>query len=155
MRRSKKGVSEIVAAMMLITITVSAGILFYVYSSGLLGSLQGAQPQQPYANQIVLEYYNWPNSSTLTLYLRNTGSGLGILADFFVWGTNVTLASGSCKTYTTTALTPGNVCTAVLKVPSAIASTLTRGHAYPVKFVTKDGSVFSYNLILGQSGSPT
>lgn len=154
MRNSRKAVSEIVAAMILILIVVAGSVIVYVYSSGLLGRLQGAQPQQPYANQIVLEYYNWPSSSlnNLTLYLRNTGSGRGMLADFFVNGVPATLNStkGNCATYTTTPLLPGNTCTAVLTV----SGTIVAGYAYVVKLVTKDGSIFSYSLIAGQSGPP-
>ena len=53
MRRGRKGVSEVVAAMLLITITIAAATIFYIYSSGLLGSLTGAQPQSgQYSNQI-------------------------------------------------------------------------------------------------------
>jgi hypothetical protein len=149
----RKGLSDIVAALMLISIVVAASIILYVYSSGLLGSLQGAQPQQPYVNQIVLEYYNWPTSNlnNLTLYLRNTGSGRGLLADFFVNGTKVTLTKGSCVTYTTTALTPGSTCTAVLTISGL---NIKAGYAYIVKLVTKDGSIFSYSLVAGQSGPP-
>lgn len=149
---NKKGISEIAAALLLITITVAASIIIYIYSSGLLGSLQGAQPQQPYANNITLEYYNWPSSklSGLTLYLRNTGSGLGILSDFFVNGTAATLTQGSCTAYTSTALKPGGTCVAVLTV----SGTIKAGYSYTLKLVTKDGSVFSYSLIAGQSGPP-
>jgi flagellin-like protein len=157
MRNSRKAISEIVATVILILIVIAGAAIVYVYSSGTMGRLQGSQPQQPYANQIVLEYYNWNNNSTnqmthLTLYLRNAGSGRGLLGDFFVNATLVTL-TGSCTTYTTTPLLPGNTCTAILSV-SAIPKAPIAGYAYAVRLVTKDGSVFSYNLIAGQSGAP-
>jgi hypothetical protein len=110
----KRGISEIAAAMLLITIAVAASIIIYIYSSGLLGSLQGARPQQPYANQITLEYYDWSSSSSngncyspdlhkLCLTLRNVGAGIAVLADFFVAGVKVTLDTGAgstCAGYT-------------------------------------------------------
>jgi len=148
---------------MMIAIVLAAALVLYSYSSGLLGSLQGAQPQQPYANQITLEFYDWPNSGgtypnnmhILTLYLRNTGTGRAILADFFVNGTSVTLNStkGSCFTYTATLLAPTFPCVAILTIPSGV--TITAGYAYSVKLVTRDGSVFTYTLIAGQSGTPS
>jgi hypothetical protein len=151
--------------MLMISIVVAAAFVIYVYSSGVLGSLQGAQPQQPYTNQITLEYYSWPNSSrtypnnmhTLTLNFRNTGTGRAILADFFVNGTAVTLSSttGSCFTYTrtNTFLPPGSTCVAVLTIDPSIR--ITAGYAYAVRLVTRDGSVFTYTLTAGQSGTPS
>jgi hypothetical protein len=151
--------------MMMISIVVAATLVVYAYSSGLLGSLQGAQPQRPYTNQITLEYYNWPNTGgtypnnmhNLTLYLRNTGSGRAILADFFVNGTSVTLnnTKGSCFTYTATNtfLPPSSPCVAILTIPSTMR--ITAGYAYSVRLVTKDGSAFTYTLIAGQSGTPS
>jgi hypothetical protein len=167
-RLGRKAVSELVAAMMLISIVVAATFVIYVYSSNLLGSLQGAQPQRPYTNQISLEFYNWPNTGTypnnmhnLTLYLRNVGTGRTVLADFFVNGTSVTLDSsrGSCYTYTATNtfLPPGggasSNCIAILTIPSGMK--ITAGYAYAVRLVTRDGSVFTYTLIAGQSGTPS
>jgi len=151
--------------MMMIAIVVAATLVVYVYSSGLLGSLQGAQPQSPYANTITIEYYNWPNLGTtypnnmhnLTLYLRNTGVGRAVLADFLVNGTLVTLSNtrGSCFTYTatTTFLAPSSTCVAYLTIPSAV--TITAGYAYSVRLVTRDGSIVTYTLIAGQSGTPS
>jgi hypothetical protein len=150
--------------MMMIAIVLAATLVLYTYSSGLLGSLQGAQPQQPYANQIALEFYNWPNTGaypnnmhTLTLNFRNTGSGRAILADFFVNGTAVTLSSstGSCFTYTAanTFLPPGSTCVAVLTIDSG--TRITEGYAYSVRIATRDGSIFTYTLIAGQSGTPS
>ena len=157
-RRAKKGVSEYVAVMLLILITISGAIILYVYSSGLLGSLQGAQPQKPYANQITLEYYDWTGSSTcstdihkLCLTLRNVGSGIAVLADFFVGGTKTSPPTGSCTAYTVNGLGPQgatSTCQAILTVP---ITTVLSGVAYSVRVVTKDGSVFSYSCIAGQS----
>lgn len=144
---------------MMIAIVVAGGLLVYVYSSGLLGSLQGAQSQKPYTNQMALEFYNWPTSNlhNLTLYLRNTGTGRAVLADFFVNGAAVTLSSskGSCFTYTatTTFLAPSGTCVAILTIPVGV--TITAGYAYSVRLVTRDGSVFTYTLIAGQSGAPS
>jgi len=151
--------------MLMISIVVAAAFVIYVYSSGVLGSLQGAQPQQPYTNQITLEYYSWPNSSStypnnmhnLTLQFRNTGTGRAILADFFVNGTAVTLSgtTGTCFTYTTTTtfLPPGSTCVAVLTIPST--TIIRAGYAYSVRLVTRDGAVFTYTLTAGQSGTPS
>ncbi len=94
---------------------------------------------------------------TLTLNFRNVGSGRTVLADFFVNGTGVTLssASGSCYTYTATNtfLPPGGTCMAVLTIPPGVR--ITAGYAYSLRLVTRNGSVFTYTLIAGQSGTPS
>jgi hypothetical protein len=162
----KKGIGEIVAALILISIVVAASIIIYVYSSGLLGSLQGARPQQPYTNQLTLEYYDWTTNTncgpgkdstlqTLCLTLRNAGSGFAVLADFFVAGVKVTAPiKGSCAAYTAKSLLPQSAsggtqssCTAVLVIANP---TIVNGVAYSVRVVTVDGSVFSYSCIAGQ-----
>ncbi len=178
-RRSKKGVSEYVAVLLLILITVSGAIILYVYSSGLLGSLQGAALQKPYANQISLEYFDWSGTSTcstdlhhLCLTLRNVGSGVATLSDFFVSGVKITAPiTGTCSgytgskntvtitgtatgTYTVSGLIPQGAtsCQAVLTIPSTgPTTTILSGVAYSVRVVTSDGSVFAYSCIAGQS----
>jgi flagellin-like protein len=45
-RFTRRGVSSIIAALLLIAIAVAAGVLLYVFSIGLLGSLQGTGGQQ-------------------------------------------------------------------------------------------------------------
>ena len=144
MRRGKKAVSEIVAAMMLISITVAATFVIYVYSSNLLGSLTGAQPQSgQYSNQITLEYYDWTNTGSsgslcnlnratpdctkLKLTIRNVGSGLANIAAYYVSGTQITIGgvgsappicSGTATSYVaTTTITTGTVASKITYLP--------------------------------------
>lgn len=186
-RRAKKGIAEYVAVLLLIIITVAGATILYVYSSGLLGSLQGAQPQKPYSQMISVEYYDWTTTANpqtsdttlhyLTLTIRNVGSGIAVLSEFFVSGVKITAPiTGTCAAYTvsktSTSVTVGgmttatiantggllpqgpNSCTAILTIPNTGATqTITSGVAYPVKVVTTDGSVFSYSLVAGRSTS--
>jgi hypothetical protein len=170
MRRGKKAVSELVAIMMLISITVAAAFVIYVYSSGLLGSLTGAQPQTGlYTNQITLEYYDWtsctPTScsrSTLKLTIRNVGSGLANIAAYYVSGKLITypISSTTCTSVTgtvlvtsavssVTSLVPQATCTVTLAMPTT-GLTITSGVAYEVKIATNNGGVFAYSCVAGQ-----
>jgi hypothetical protein len=165
-RRAKKGIAEYVAVLLLIIITVAGTIILYVYSSGLMGSLQGAQPQKPYAQMITVEYYDWTTTASgtsdptlhhLQIIIRNVGSGIAVLSEFFVSGVKITTPiTGTCTTYTSTTkgLPPqgSNSCTAILTIPNTgVTQTITSGIAYPVKVVTGDGSVFAYSLVAGRS----
>ena len=153
MRIGKKGVSEILAATLLITITVCAAVIFYVYSSNLLGSLTAAQPQSgQYANQITLEYYDWTTLGSLILTVRNVGSGLANIAGYYVNGLKPTV-TGACTSVTTTTITtittlqPQQSCKVTLTITAA---SFVSGVAYSVKVVTNNGGVFSYSCIAGQ-----
>ena len=155
MRFGRKGISELVAALIMVMIVMAGAIIVYVYSSGMLGSLQGAQPQQgQYTNQIALEYYDWTNLQRLNLILRNVGSGRGTIAAFYISSTTSYVAininnTSTCKT--TTALLPQTTCNATLFIP--ISFSISQGISYTVKVATRDGAVFSYTCIAGQTSS--
>lgn len=146
---SKRGVSVIIAALLLIAIAVAAAVLLYVFSIGLMGSLGSSGGQQT-KDQVILEAYDWrTTANTLVLNLKNVGSSSVILtpgvADYFVNG------AAPAATPTTTCpatVTPGAAtCTVTIATPAS----LTSGAAYPIKVVLPDGGVFSYTAIDGQA----
>jgi flagellin-like protein len=152
-RQNKKGISELVAVLMMVAITIAAALLIYVYSSGLLGALQGAQPQQPYAGQVALEYYDWTTPNILTVTMRNVGSAVINLigSDWLINGVKQTgLSAWSCSTgSTSSSLLPQGSCRVTITI-AAGQPTVTPGVTYTVKVATVSGSVFSYSCIAGQ-----
>ncbi|MGP8068622.1 MAG: archaellin/type IV pilin N-terminal domain-containing protein [Candidatus Bathyarchaeia archaeon] len=165
----RRGVAEIIAAMLLIIITVAAALLLYGYASGLMGRLQGGAASQPYLEQVSLDYYNWPatdkcnTSYILCLTLRNVGVAKVTIAEVFVNGvlqtptlTNIGSGTG-CNT------PAGNVPlnTACMETIASFAANTfptdtpntapTSGVAYQVKIVTNDGAILSYSCIAGQA----
>jgi flagellin-like protein len=157
-RYSRRGVSVIIASLLLIAIAVAAAVLLYVFSIGLMGSLGSSGGQQT-KDQVILEAYNWATAGTLVLSLKNVGSSTVNLApgttttpgaDYFINGIAVATAAVSCGSASNTAVVPGSAtCIATLTVPTG---TWTPGTAYPVKLVLPDGGVFSYTAIDGQAG---
>lgn len=141
---SRKGASEVIAAMLLIVITVAASVLMYAYVSGLMGRLQGVAVRQPYLEQLALDYYDWTTSSALKLRLRNVGAATVTLSEFFING--ATQSQSGCSSN----LVPQTgVCTATI-TPAGSILPIQRGTAYVVKIVTTDGAIFSYSCIAGQ-----
>jgi flagellin-like protein len=143
---NNRGVSQVIAALLLIAIAVAAAILLYVFAIGLLGNLGssgGAQTKE----QLIMEAYNW-SGNTIKLTVRNVGSAAidAGATDVFVNGISAGTLSG-CATPTLTPL--GGSCTATITVPPT--GTFTPGAAYPLKLVTPDGGVFSYSVIDGGS----
>jgi len=159
-RFNRRGVSVIIAALLLIAIAVAAAVLLYVFSIGLMGSLSSSGGSQT-KDQLIMAAYNWPSGGPLVLYLQNVGSSTLTVspagggtstvagASYFIAGTLVTAAAGGPSPCGAT-LTPGSAsCSMSLTDPTTV--TLTSGAAYPVKVVTPDGGVFSYSAIYGQS----
>jgi flagellin-like protein len=146
---SNRGVSVIIASLLLIAIAVAAAVLLYVFSIGLMGSLGSSGGQQT-KDQVILESYDWLTSpTTLTLYLKNVGSSTVNLAagsaDYFVNGNAIATVLACTGA---SAVAPG---AATCKVALTVAATFTPGAAYPVKVVLPDGGVFSYTAIDGQA----
>jgi flagellin-like protein len=150
---SNRGVSQVIAALLLIAIAVAAAILLYVFSIGLLGSLGSSGGQQT-KQQLIMEAYNWPGGDPggpISLTIRNVGSAAidATHTDVFVNGLAAgTLGDGGCAI----TLTPTQSCVASVDVPTAPGSpTWVPGSAYPLKLVSPDGGVFSYSVIDGGS----
>jgi len=133
----------------MIAITVTSGIVVYVYASGLMGPLEGVKVQQPYLEKITLDYYqwNWKSSTAgnLTLELRNTGSTQITLADVFIIGQPVARTFGSgCSSGTLGVNAPG--CQVSITYTGLA---ITSGNAYNVRVVTSDGAIFDFSCIAG------
>jgi len=145
---NKRAVSAIIAALLLIAITVAAAILVYVFSIGLLGSLQSGGGQQT-KQQLIMEAYTWntAGTGTLSLTVRNVGPATIQFADFFINGAVQATPTGSCYAGATPTLLVGSSC--VLTEAGLVG--YSSGVAYPIKVVTVDGAVFSYSAIAGSA----
>jgi FlaG/FlaF family flagellin (archaellin) len=152
----KRGVSVIIAALLLIAIAVAAAVLLYVFSIGLMGSLGSSGGQQT-KDQVILEAYDWTGTD-LVLNLKNVGSSTvnlalvatGTGADYFINGVAATAGTGTVANACTSAVTPGAPTCQIALAPAG-TFTPTQGAAYPVKIVLPDGGVFSYTAIAGQA----
>jgi len=148
---NNRGVSEVIAAMLLIAIAVSAAILLYVFAIGLLGSLGSGGGSQT-KDVLILEAYNFPVGGPVVISMRNVGpNSINIGgADFFVNGIKATLgAPGSGTSCVSATLTPTQPCSAILTLGAG--SSLIWGSSYPLRVVTPDGGVFSYPVTAGGS----
>jgi flagellin-like protein len=149
-RFTNRGISTIIAALLLIAIAIAAGVLLYVFSIGLIGSLQGSGGQQV-KDQVIMEAYNWQTSGTLTLQLRNTGSTTVNLAttDYYLSGTLMATPTFTCLSpAVSTSMGPQGACTVAI---TAAAGSYTAGVAYVVKLALADGGVMSYSAVDGSA----
>jgi flagellin-like protein len=142
-----KGVSQVIAALLIIAVTVAAAVLLYVFAVGVIGNLSTGIGQQ-IADQVTMVSYSFPVGGPLSITTKNVGSSAVDLskADFFINGVSATPGSG-CAVM----IPPGGSCTTTLSLPGGYAG-LASGVSYPVKIVTANGAVFSYSVIYGGNG---
>lgn len=166
--QKRRAVSPIVATLLLIAISVAAGVIVYVFTSGLAGSLTNTHVNQ-LTEQVSLDAYNFQSSppNYLTMYLRNTGTGaITVSAVYFNgaltswYGTCGATSGPSTVTSGTSTLTTVAATTASTTAESAQGTcqlniyglTASAGTSYQVTIVTVDGGKFVYNVVAGQTG---
>jgi flagellin-like protein len=142
-----RAVNQVVAALLVIAVTVSAAVLLYVFSVGLITTLSTGGGQQ-IKQEVILQSYAFPVNGPLTITVTNNGLTSVDLsrADFFINGQPATSDPG-CSIV----LPVGGSCTTTLGLSTGYGS-LRSGTAYPVKIVTPDGAIFVYSCIYDASG---
>jgi flagellin-like protein len=136
---NRKAVSPVIATLLMIAIAVAAAILVYVWSMGLVGTLQSTGGQQT-KEQLIMEAYD-ATGNKWTLYLRNVGPTSANVTAIYVEGRPVD------EDFQSVIINPGEA-TSVDVTP---AITVRPGTAYTVKIVTASGAVFSYSVIAGRA----
>ena len=142
-KSTKKGVSPVIAVLLMIAIAVAAAILVYVWAMGLIGTLTGTGGQQV-KEQIIMDAYNWQTpAGPMTIYMRNVGSSQIIVDAVYVGGASAASNMNSQLTLQSTA-SP-----IAVSIPTSISP--TSGVAYTVKVITKTGGVFTFSVICGSA----
>ena len=148
-RFSRRGVAIVVTGYIIIMLTITAGVLFYVYSNRMFGNLLNSNPPET-MDSLSIDTYNWNSLTTLVLNVRNTGTDILTMTSvqWFVGGALQTQGSGC-----TGSLNPGTLCTETITPLTGV--TPTAGVVYVVKIVLSDGAMFSISAIAGQVSGQT
>jgi hypothetical protein len=137
-------VSQVIAALLLIAITVSGAILLYVFSIGLIGAVQTGGGQQV-KQQLILEAYDWTALGALKLWVKNVGAAEIVLADMFVNGlpVNFVIPAQCDNTF--------RIQQSCRIIVNQFLATITVGVTYSLRIVTVDGAIFSYPVTAGKA----
>ena len=166
----KKGVSPIIATLLLIAITVAAGVIVYVFVTGLSGTLTKSGGNQV-TEQVSLDSYNFQSTNYLTMYLRNTGTSTIEVSAVYFNGAQAVF-QGTCGTSSATITGPTTVGTIIVTSGTNTISATTAaespqntcqlnvynisgadaGTSYQVRVVTADGGIFPFNVVAGSTG---
>jgi flagellin-like protein len=87
--RSKRGISTVIASILVLAITVSLAVGLLTFGSSFMASQQKMQP--PTTDQIKVENVYFASSSSVQVTVRNIGAGAVTLSCIYVNGQNSTI----------------------------------------------------------------
>jgi len=136
--KKDKGISTIVAALLLVAVVVIASTLVYAWYAGLLGRLMGEVPAVK--EVLLMDSYEW-KGDRLIMYVRNAGD-VDVKIDVFY-----VEEAGQSK-YSGVPEIEGNP----IRVGSLVKVAITPGggfswvggHSYLIKIVTTKGNQFTF-----------
>src|SRR4030067_2829089 len=85
--KSKKAISPILATLLLIVIAVAAIVVTYAWIMTYMGSTTGQA-----GIFLKKDAVNWPTSSSITVYVRNTGTADATIDSVFIGTSSTNLA---------------------------------------------------------------
>src|SRR5437016_3985631 len=151
----RRGVSPVIATLLLIAIAVAAAIIVYVYVTSLAGGLTTGGGQQV-SDQVALDAYNYGTIATGALItIRDVGSGSVTISAIFYDGTLVpgaNLVSQNPATCAVGTVSVGPSTTCQFTINTAAATGATSGTAHLVKVLTVTGGTSVITVIAGRSG---
>ncbi len=128
--KNRKGIDTILAALLMVVIVVVASVMVYAWSTGLLGALLVTPSVGKEA--INIENSAFTNGTSVTLYLRNTGTASISLITYYV-------KDNSGNQYSRTTWTGPSI------APNALATTpIYIGANCPTPTCTNQGSPFTF-----------
>jgi len=137
----KKGVSPIIATVILVLIAVAAGVMLWLWVSGFASTTPA---QQQALNERIRIDAVQISDNTVTIYVRNIGnSDVKIGAAYILDTTGVIKAAyTSTNTNELPTISPGSVNTV-----SVESNALSTGYAYVAKVVTINGVEATYTFV--------
>ncbi|MEN3056480.1 MAG: archaellin/type IV pilin N-terminal domain-containing protein [Candidatus Methanosuratincola petrocarbonis] len=134
--KCKKGVSPIIATLLLIVIAVAAAVVTYSFVMGFIGTSTNPSGQQ---GQLTYDAYTFDaDSGTLSVYIRNTGTKTVTIQNCYVNG-----IQNSTSLVGTTTIAPG----AVERINATDYTGITSGVGYTVRFVCTDGTILEFTAV--------
>lgn len=146
MKLLKKGVSPIIATVILVLIAVAAGVMLWLWVSGFASTTPA---QQQALNERIridaVQVNTTGDTTTVTIYVRNMGnSDVKIGAAYILDTTGIIKATNTSTNYLPT-IQPNRVEKVLVKdIPS---NTLSTGYAYVAKVVTINGVEATYTFV--------
>jgi len=139
LRKDRRAISTILAALLMVVIVVVASVIVYAWSTGLLGGLMGTTPTVKEA--LSMDSYKWdPAGTEVTLYIRNVGTVDVTIKTYYI-------EYGGATVDTNNFGTPISVSVGEVKpVAVSYGTWKSPGYSYTIKLVTTTGTQFTFNV---------
>ena len=137
----RKALSNIISALIIMMIVVTAGALFYAYGARLLGSLQPPPPNAP--ENLVIEMIAFTSNGAALVTVRNIGMGNSNIAAIYVDGMNkfsgppVSIPVNQAYTFTLPSVSATQHWFKVVTVEGFIVSTYGPQTVYIISYTTE------------------
>ncbi|MGC8542309.1 MAG: archaellin/type IV pilin N-terminal domain-containing protein [Vulcanisaeta sp.] len=142
--RKSLGIEPIVAAILLIVITVVAAVLLYMWFSGYLTATTTKVSSMATPEQFQVTAASLSASKGLTAYVQNTGTVPVTIADIYILSSpngnllcNITIPE--------TTINPGSTVMITASLPSTCS--ISQGTAYDLLFVTSSGTKYTTSVV--------
>ncbi|MGC9208605.1 MAG: archaellin/type IV pilin N-terminal domain-containing protein [Nitrososphaeria archaeon] len=136
--RKRKAISPIIATLILIVITVVAGILLYSFVSGYISSLTSTSSSSVPNVKITAVSYN--SSNIITLYVQNFGtSPVTFVNNSYVYSSDGTYVGTYSLSSPSLTVSPNSVVKFTINVTGTNSRGLPSGHSYYVELTTTTG----------------
>ena len=137
----RKGISPVIAAVLLVIISVAAGVLVWTWISGFAARNPTTQPALEERIRIeAVKVLGSGGTYNITVYVRNIGSKPVTITPAYILDANGSVVFSN--TALNVGITPGSV--AEISVGTNIQ--LTPGYSYTVKVVTLNGAEAVYRF---------
>jgi flagellin-like protein len=140
MTSKRRGVSPVIATLLLIVIAVAAAVLTYIWVTGYMGTLQAQAGAQQVQERIKIEGVQVNNNQISAIYVRNIGDTKVKIADVYLLDSSGNVID---KASPSTTLDPASSTTISGELPT---TTLQSGKTYIVKVVTERGTEATYQF---------
>jgi flagellin-like protein len=141
LKRNRKGVSPIIATLLLIVIAVAAAVVTYAFVSGFIGKTTSTATGTT-GSMSLDSYAVATGGGSVNMYIRDTGTTALSITTAYVNGVNATIANGPV------AINPGTVELVTVNAPTNLTFSTT---SETVQLVASDGTPFSASIVLGGS----
>jgi flagellin-like protein len=138
--KSEKGISPILATLLLIVIAVSAIIITYAWVMTFMGAQTTAG-----GTMLAMENVNWTPTAT-NIVIKNIGTSDAKVVRLYIGDTagNLTLVTTNTDLSTGKLLPVGETITIVLTWPNALGTAWTAGHTYHFKVAPETGNEIQF-----------
>lgn len=132
----RKGISPIVATVLLILIAIATGIVIYAFAAGWVGT-RFSEASGPQAILVIEKAYYNENSGQFVLYLRNDGSGIANITRAYVTDPAGNVELVKINNGKGVGINPGSTAEVDVKTTSI---NVVKGQVYTIKLISVDGA---------------